>query len=165
MLAITCTGVRGISAGPGTRSVRSAGRPGPQRRFRTDAHSASVIRAGGMLFAALANARPGLFAALVLRVRRTLWRAGRHAQQAPFVDVLGSLNSKTHAIDAHDVDEWGDPAASEGACTCRAAPLTKTDAYRGIASFCPLHNIRPGPKPHMLLSTSIGDARVPASQA
>lgn len=93
--------------------------------------------AGGLLLAAVANERPDLFKAMVLRV--------------PFVDVLGSMLDESHALTSHEYREWGDP---------RRSP----DAYERIARYSPYDNVGTHAYPSMLVTAAALDARVDPSQ-
>jgi oligopeptidase B len=90
--------------------------------------------AGGLLVGALANARPGLFSALVLEV--------------PFVDVLSLMLNSELPLTAAETEEWGDPI------TCPAA-------YDLIRSYSPYENILQQEYPPMYITVGLKDMRVP----
>lgn len=50
--------------------------------------------------------------------------------QAPFLDVLGTMEDQSLPLTLEDRDEWGDPVAN---------PKDRLS----IASYCPRHNITP----------------------
>ncbi|CAN9499618.1 unnamed protein product [Ophioblennius macclurei] len=90
--------------------------------------------AGAVPAGALCNRRPGVMRAVAL--------------QAPFLDVLGTLENKSLPLTLEDKDEWGDPE--------------RNPEHRSvIASYCPLHNITPQRYPSMLLTAYRDDARIP----
>lgn len=91
--------------------------------------------AGGMPFAVLANENPGMFKALVLR--------------APFVDILNTMTNESLPLTVHEFEEWGNPANKE--------------VFEYMYSYDPYWNIRSQDYPHMLIKSSIIDARVPAT--
>lgn len=94
--------------------------------------SAMAASAGGLLLGAVANMRPDLFNALVLRV--------------PGVDELNSLYDKTIENAAFHLDEWGDP--------------NKEEYYYYIKSYTPYENIHGQEYPHMLVTAGLYDANV-----
>uniref|UniRef100_A0A667XQC1 Prolyl endopeptidase n=1 Tax=Myripristis murdjan TaxID=586833 RepID=A0A667XQC1_9TELE len=90
--------------------------------------------AGAVPVGALCNTNPHLMRAVIL--------------QAPFLDVLGTMQDPRLPLTVEEREEWGDPLADQ------QHRLT-------IASYCPLHNITPQRYPSMLLTAYSGDARVP----
>ncbi|XP_029961762.1 prolyl endopeptidase-like [Salarias fasciatus] len=94
----------------------------------------SACSAGAVPVGALCNRQPGLLQSVAL--------------QAPFLDVLGTMEDRSLPLTLEDADEWGDPE--------------KSPEHRSIiASYCPLQNITPQRYPSMLLTAYSGDARVP----
>ncbi|XP_018580667.2 prolyl endopeptidase-like isoform X1 [Scleropages formosus] len=93
------------------------------------AHSAGAILAG-----ALCNQHPHLLRAVTL--------------QAPFVDVLGTMQDPTLPLTIEDRGEWGDP-------------LADSQQRDNIASYSPLQNIKPQRYPSMLITAYEGDRRIP----
>ncbi|CAM9772197.1 unnamed protein product, partial [Discosporangium mesarthrocarpum] len=94
--------------------------------------------AGGLVAGVMANTRPDLFAAMVMK--------------APFLSVLGAMMDKSLPLTVHEFEEWGDPGeggSGEGG---------DVEAY--LRSYSPYENIRPQPYPSMLVTGSISDARV-----
>ncbi|KAL0983847.1 hypothetical protein UPYG_G00133520 [Umbra pygmaea] len=89
--------------------------------------------AGAVLAGALCNQQPQLLRAVTL--------------QAPFLDVLGTMQEPSLPLTLEERAEWGDPLAE---------PLHKET----IASYCPLHNIRPQLYPSMLITAYKADSRV-----
>nr|CCA23765.1 serine protease family S09A putative [Albugo laibachii Nc14] len=89
--------------------------------------------AGGLIMGVMANRYPDLFQALVMRV--------------PFVDVLDTMMDAQLPLTLHEYEEWGNPAAD-------------ADARAYISSYAPCENVRPGRKPHMLVTGSLNDYRV-----
>ncbi|MBN3298428.1 PPCEL protein, partial [Amia calva] len=90
--------------------------------------------AGAVLAGALCNEQPHLLRAITL--------------QAPFLDVLGTMQDPSLPLTVEERGEWGDP-------------LADPQHYDSIASYCPYHNIRPQRYPSMLLTAYEGDQRVP----
>ncbi|XP_066552883.1 prolyl endopeptidase-like [Amia ocellicauda] len=90
--------------------------------------------AGAVLAGALCNEQPHLLRAVTL--------------QAPFLDVLGTMQDPSLPLTVEERGEWGDP-------------LADPQHYDSIASYCPYHNIRPQRYPSMLLTAYEGDQRVP----
>ncbi|KAM3863381.1 prolyl endopeptidase-like [Diretmus argenteus] len=90
--------------------------------------------AGAVPVGALCNTHPHLMRAVTL--------------QAPFLDVLGTMEDPRLPLTVEEREEWGDPLAN---------PQHRLT----IASYCPLHNITPQRYPSMLLTAYSGDARVP----
>ncbi|XP_041867020.1 prolyl endopeptidase-like [Melanotaenia boesemani] len=94
----------------------------------------TACSAGAVPVGALCNRRPNLMQAVTL--------------QAPFLDVLGTMEDPSLPLTLEDRDEWGDPVGN---------PKHR----RIISSYCPLHNITPQRYPSMLLQAYSGDPRVP----
>uniref|UniRef100_A0A3P8UVM9 Prolyl endopeptidase n=1 Tax=Cynoglossus semilaevis TaxID=244447 RepID=A0A3P8UVM9_CYNSE len=90
--------------------------------------------AGAVPVAALCNRQPHLMRAVSL--------------QAPFLDVLGTMEDQSLPLTLEDRDEWGDPVAN---------PKDRLS----IASYCPRHNITPQCYPSMLLTAYSDDSRIP----
>ncbi|NIR31250.1 MAG: S9 family peptidase [Gammaproteobacteria bacterium] len=89
--------------------------------------------AGGMLAGAVANMRPGLFAAVVAEV--------------PFVDVLNTMCDDTLPLTPPEWPEWGNPIADP-------------DAYAYIKSYSPYDNVEAKAYPHILATAGLADPRV-----
>ncbi|MCP3417938.1 S9 family peptidase [Bradyrhizobium brasilense] len=89
--------------------------------------------AGGLLVAAVLNARPDLFAAAVV--------------DGPFVDVVNSLSDETLPLTVSEWKEWGSPHL-EADC-----------AY--LRSYSPCENVRLQDYPSILILCSFTDPRVP----
>ncbi|CAG6016614.1 unnamed protein product [Menidia menidia] len=90
--------------------------------------------AGAVPVGALCNRHPGLVRAAAL--------------QAPFLDVLGTMEDPSLPLTLEDREEWGDPVGD---------PKHR----QSIASYCPLHNVTPQDYPSMLLTAYSADPRVP----
>ncbi|KAK6301602.1 hypothetical protein J4Q44_G00276550 [Coregonus suidteri] len=92
--------------------------------------------AGAVLVGALCNLHPHLIRAVTL--------------QAPFLDVLGTMQEPSLPLTLEERGEWGDPMS---------------DPYQRdtIASYCPCHNITLQHYPSMLLTAYIEDNRVPVA--
>ena len=88
--------------------------------------------AGGMLMAAVANMRPGLFKAVVVG--------------SPFVDVLNTMLDPTLPLTTQEYIEWGNPSVRR--------------EYDYIRSYSPYDNIQRADYPAMLLSVSVNDRQV-----
>lgn len=95
------------------------------------------VSAGGLLGAYVANEHPGLFKALILKV--------------PFVDVVTSMLDTTLPLTVHEFDEWGDPASDHA-------------VFDYMLSYDPYRNIKRQGYPHMMLTGSTLDIRVPCWQ-
>ncbi|XP_055018690.1 prolyl endopeptidase-like isoform X2 [Boleophthalmus pectinirostris] len=120
-----------------------------QHLFSSGVSSSSVTAltacsAGAVPVGALCNLYPQLIKAVTL--------------QAPFLDVLGTMEDSSLPLTIEDKEEWGDPVGN---------PSHK----RIIASYCPLHNITPQVYyrfftqryPSMLITAYSGDSRVSLS--
>lgn len=94
----------------------------------------TACSAGAVPVGALCNRHPHLMKAVTL--------------QAPFLDVLATMENTSMPLNIEDREEWGDPVGNA--------------AHRlAIVSYCPLQNITPQRYPSMLLTAYKGDARVP----
>lgn len=89
--------------------------------------------AGGLLIGAVLNRSPERFRAL-------------HAQ-VPFVDTLTTMLDPTLPLTVGEWEEWGDP-------------LTDPAAYARIKAYSPYDNVTAGPRPAVLVTTSMNDTRV-----
>ncbi|MEM7587186.1 MAG: prolyl oligopeptidase family serine peptidase [Acidobacteriota bacterium] len=89
--------------------------------------------AGGLLVAAVINARPDLFAAAVA--------------DCPFVDVLSALRDPELPLTASDWLELGDPR--------------QPDERAYITSYSPLENVEPRAYPAVYATAGLQDPRVP----
>ncbi|XP_056148262.1 prolyl endopeptidase-like [Lampris incognitus] len=96
----------------------------------------TACSAGAVPVGALCNTHPHLMRAVTL--------------QAPFLDVLGTMEDPGLPLTVEEREEWGDPLAD---------PQHRLN----ITSYCPLHNITPQLYPSVLLTAYRGDARVPLS--
>ncbi|XP_048858635.1 prolyl endopeptidase-like [Brienomyrus brachyistius] len=94
----------------------------------------STRSAGAVLAGALCNQYPELLRTISL--------------QAPFLDVLGTMQDPSLPLTIEDRGEWGDP-------------LADTHQRDTVASYCPCHNIKPQRYPSMLITAYEGDRRVP----
>uniref|UniRef100_A0A7N6B7Y3 Prolyl endopeptidase n=1 Tax=Anabas testudineus TaxID=64144 RepID=A0A7N6B7Y3_ANATE len=94
----------------------------------------TACSAGAVPAGALCNRHPHMIRAIAL--------------QAPFLDVLGTMEDPSLLLTLEDREEWGDPVGN---------PKHKLS----ITSYCPLHNITPQNYPSMLLTAYRSDARVP----
>ncbi|XP_039994577.1 prolyl endopeptidase-like [Xiphias gladius] len=94
----------------------------------------TACSAGAVPVGALCNKHPYMMRAVTL--------------QAPFLDVLGTMEDPSLPLTLEDREEWGDPESN---------PKHRLT----ITSYCPLHNITPQRYPSMLLSAYSGDARIP----
>ncbi|KAM7385362.1 hypothetical protein PAMP_001449 [Pampus punctatissimus] len=90
--------------------------------------------AGAVPVGALCNVHPHTMQAVTL--------------QAPFLDVLGTMEDPSLPLTLEDREEWGDP-------------LGNPKHRHSIASYCPFHNITPQRYPSMLLTAYSNDTRVP----
>ncbi|KAM4592194.1 prolyl endopeptidase-like isoform 2-T2 [Odontesthes bonariensis] len=93
----------------------------------------TACSAGAVPVGALCNRQPNMMRAVTL--------------QAPFLDVLGTMEDPSLPLTLEDRDEWGDPVGN---------PKHK----QSIISYCPLYNITPQ-YPSMLLTAYSGDPRIP----
>ncbi|XP_014326176.1 prolyl endopeptidase-like [Xiphophorus maculatus] len=110
-----------------------------QKLFSSGVSSASLTAltacsAGAVPVAALCNWKPNMMRAATL--------------QAPFLDVLGTMEKADLPLTVEDRDEWGDAVGN-------------LHHRHIIASYCPLHNITPQCYPSMLLTAYSGDPRIP----
>ncbi|XP_065153048.1 prolyl endopeptidase-like isoform X1 [Paramisgurnus dabryanus] len=92
--------------------------------------------AGAVLAGALCNQNSQLLRAVIL--------------QAPFLDVLGTMQDPSLPLTIEERGEWGDP-------------LLSPEHRDNIASYCPCHNITPQLYPSMLITAYSEDRRVPLS--
>jgi oligopeptidase B len=102
---------------------------------RYTAHDRLVIEggsAGGLLIAAVLNARPDLCRAAVLHV--------------PFVDVINTMLDESLPLTVGEFEEWGNPKIREH--------------YEYMRSYCPYTGIRPQGYPRILVRTSLNDSQV-----
>ncbi|KAK3554353.1 hypothetical protein QTP70_022163 [Hemibagrus guttatus] len=90
--------------------------------------------AGAVLVGALCNQHPHLLRAVLL--------------QAPFLDVLSTMQDASLPLTVEERGEWGDP-------------LAYTQDWNNIASYCPCYNITPQLYPSMLITAYSEDSRVP----
>ncbi|XP_074501609.1 prolyl endopeptidase-like isoform X2 [Sebastes fasciatus] len=94
----------------------------------------TACSAGAVPVGALCNRHPHMMRAVTL--------------QAPFLDVLGTMEDPSLPLTVEDREEWGNPVEN---------PKHRLT----ISSYCPLHNITPQCYPSILLTAYSGDARVP----
>ncbi|XP_068565515.1 prolyl endopeptidase-like isoform X1 [Cebidichthys violaceus] len=94
----------------------------------------TACSAGAVPVGALCNRHPRLVRAVTL--------------QAPFLDVLGTMEDPSLPLTLEDREEWGNPVGN---------PKHRLT----ISSYCPLHNITPQCYPSILLTAYSGDRRVP----
>ncbi len=88
--------------------------------------------AGGLIMGVVANARPELWAGILM--------------QFPFVDAVVTMADPSIPLVNTEWDEWGNPNEQE--------------AYDYIRSYSPMDNIRPQAYPRMLLQAGLTDYRV-----
>src|SRR5262249_31227967 len=88
--------------------------------------------AGGLLMGAVANMRPDLFRAVILRV--------------PFVDVINTMLDESLPLTVTEFEEWGNPR-------------NKAE-YDYMRSYSPYDNIEAKAYPAMLVKTSFNDSQV-----
>ncbi|XP_074532550.1 prolyl endopeptidase-like [Halichoeres trimaculatus] len=96
----------------------------------------TACSAGAVTVGALCNRHPHMMRAVTL--------------QAPFLDVLGSMEDLSLPLSLEDVEEWGDP-------------VRNPNHRLIISSYCPSSNITPQCYPSILLTAYRDDARVPLS--
>ena len=89
--------------------------------------------AGGMLMGAVANMAPDMFNGIVAEV--------------PFVDVLTTMLDDTLPLTPPEWPEWGNPIES-------------AEAYKTIASYSPVDNVRAMAYPHLFAIGGLTDPRV-----
>ncbi len=89
--------------------------------------------AGGMLMGAVVNMAPEMFNGIVAEV--------------PFVDVLTTMLDDTLPLTPPEWPEWGNPIAS-------------VEAYKTIASYSPVDNVRAMDYPHLFAIGGLTDPRV-----
>ncbi len=88
--------------------------------------------AGGLLMGAVVNARPDLFAAVILRV--------------PFVDVINTMLDGSLPLTVGEFEEWGNPRVPE--------------QYGWMRAYSPYENLERKAYPAMLVKTSFDDSQV-----
>lgn len=88
--------------------------------------------AGGLLQGAVYSMRPDRWRALVAEV--------------PFVDVVNTMLDSSIPLTVNEWDEWGDPR--------------NPDDYRCMRSYSPYENPPSGPRPALLVTGAVHDARV-----
>jgi oligopeptidase B len=88
--------------------------------------------AGGLLMGAVANMRPELWKAVLLKV--------------PFVDVINSMLDESLPLTVGEFEEWGNPKLRED--------------YDVMRSYCPYSNLERKAYPAMLVKTSWSDSQV-----
>ena len=98
-----------------------------------DKLAASGLSAGGLLMGAVANMRPDLFQAMVVKV--------------PFVDVINTMSDASIPLTTNEWLEWGDPRIES--------------EYRYMRSYDPYWNVEAKTYPHMLVKISMNDSQVP----
>jgi oligopeptidase B len=89
--------------------------------------------AGGLLMGAVVNMEPDMFNGIVAEV--------------PFVDVLTTMLDDTLPLTPPEWPEWGNPIES-------------VEAYKTIASYSPVDNVRAMAYPHLLAVGGLTDPRV-----
>ena len=89
--------------------------------------------AGGMLMGAVVNMAPEMFNGIVAEV--------------PFVDVLTTMLDNTLPLTPPEWPEWGNPIAS-------------AEAYKTIASYSPVDNVKAMAYPHLFAIGGLTDPRV-----
>jgi oligopeptidase B len=90
------------------------------------------LSAGGLLQGAVFSMRPERWCAVVAEV--------------PFVDCLTTMLDPSIPLTVNEWDEWGDPR--------------QPDDYACIRSYSPYDNPPPGPRPALLVTGAVHDARV-----
>ena len=101
-----------------------------------------AVSAGGLTLAAAAASSPELFSALIL--------------EAPLADWAGALASPAgmaHALAAHEMDEWGDPASDAAVAALVAELCPASRAARGALDGAA--------HPGALVTAGLCDGRVP----
>ncbi|RKT77195.1 oligopeptidase B [Terracoccus luteus] len=93
--------------------------------------------AGGLLMGVVANEAPDRFAFV-------------HAS-VPFVDPLTTILDPSMPLTVIEWEEWGNP-------------LEDPEAYRLMKSYSPYENVRPQRYPSLLVTTSLNDTRVYATE-
>lgn len=88
--------------------------------------------AGGLLMGAIANLRPDLFKAVILKV--------------PFVDVINTMLDESLPLTVGEFEEWGNPKEKA--------------AFDYMLSYSPYDNIAAKTYPDMLVKTSLNDSQV-----
>jgi oligopeptidase B len=88
--------------------------------------------AGGLLMGAVINMRGDLFDGVVAQV--------------PFVDVVTTMLDDSIPLTTNEYDEWGNPNDKQ--------------YYDYIRSYSPYDNIKAGPHPNLLVTTSLQDSQV-----
>jgi len=95
--------------------------------------TAIASSAGGLILGTVMNMRPDLYKAMILKY--------------PFVDILTSMMDPSLPLTIHEYDEWGNP--------------NNIDVFNYILSYDPYRNIKLQPYPHILVTASTIDPRVP----
>ncbi len=90
------------------------------------------ISAGGLLQGAVYSMRPDRWCAVVAEV--------------PFVDVVNTMLDASIPLTVIEWDEWGDPRTP--------------DDYASMCSYSPYENPPSGPRPALLVTGAVNDARV-----
>jgi oligopeptidase B len=88
--------------------------------------------AGGLLMGTVANLRPDLFRAVVLKV--------------PFLDVINTMLDESLPLTVGEFEEWGNPK--------------KKEEYDYLKTYCPYTNLEAKAYPAMLVKTSFHDSQV-----
>lgn len=107
------------------------------RIVATDRLAAEGGSAGGLLMGAVANMAPERFRFI-------------HAA-VPFVDPLTSILDPSLPLTVIEWEEWGNPVADPA-------------AYERMRSYAPYENVAPGRHPALLVTTSLNDTRVFATE-
>jgi len=89
--------------------------------------------AGGLLMGAVANLRPELFRVVVAHV--------------PFVDVVNTMMDANLPLTVGEYEEWGNP--------------NEKNFYDYMLSYSPYDNVKKQNYPHLFVSGSMNDVRVP----
>jgi oligopeptidase B len=90
------------------------------------------VSAGGLLQGAVYSMRPDRWRAVVAEV--------------PFVDCVTTMLDASIPLTVNEWDEWGDPR--------------KPDEYAWIRAYSPYDNVPSGPRPALLVTGAVHDARV-----